>query len=120
VRALAKPPVLSLFGGFSPRFIDHILTGALDNREAQRRFCDADHRQVGHKHSIARNFHPALADVIINHHEAVTPESPASRLLVRAHCVAANSSGFHTISPQPEWDPALHRFSSAQALRACA
>jgi hypothetical protein len=43
----------------------------LDNREAEGRLCEAHHRLVGRKLSTARNFAPALADVIINHHEAV-------------------------------------------------
>ncbi len=103
---IGRIALLMLFPHQYAASMDHTLPGDSDKREAERKLCDADHCQIGHNLSAAWKFPSRLVDVIAHHHEAVTPETPDSRLLVQAACAAANISGFHTVGPQPEWDPA--------------
>lgn len=74
--------------------------------EAEQKFCDTDHCQIGHALSTAWNFPSSLIDVIAHHHQQAASDTPETRLLVQAACTAASISGFHTAGPQPEWDPA--------------
>jgi putative nucleotidyltransferase with HDIG domain len=103
---IGRTALLMLFPRDYAVFMDHSLTGGLDKREAERKLCDADHCQIGHKLSASWNFPSLLIDVIANHHEEATPEAPGTRLLVQAACAAASISGFHAVGPQPAWDPA--------------
>ncbi len=103
---IGRIALLMLFPHDYAAFLDHTLTVNLDKREAERKLCDADHCQIGHNLSNAWNFPSALVDVIARHHDEVTAATPASRLLVQAACTAASISGFHTVGPRQEWDPA--------------
>ena len=97
--------LLKLFPDDYSAFMDHNLTGDLDNLEAERKLCDADHCQIGENLAQTWNFPPALQDVIGNHHNEATPETPRLRLLVQAACTAASVSGFHTVGIEQRWDP---------------
>jgi HD-like signal output (HDOD) protein len=86
--------------------LDNALSDDVNTLEAERKLCDADHCQVGHHLSVAWNFPPVLNDLIAHYHNEIIPETPMPRLLVRAACMAASMSGFQTVGPRPEWDPA--------------
>jgi putative nucleotidyltransferase with HDIG domain len=76
-----------------------------DNLEAERRFCDVDHCQMGHYLAESWNFPTALSDVIAHHHGTASRETPKLRLLVQAACTAANMSGFHAAGKGCAWEP---------------
>jgi len=76
-----------------------------DSLEAERRFCDVDHCQIGHYLAESWNFPTGLIDVIARHHETAGPETPSLRLLVQAACIAANMSGFHAVGKGFAWEP---------------
>jgi HD-like signal output (HDOD) protein len=87
-------------------FLDSASSDDADTLEAERKLCDADHCQVGHYLARAWNFPPFLDDLIAHYHDENIRESPMPRLLVRAACLAASMSGFHTVGVRPEWEPA--------------
>lgn len=101
---IGRIALLMLFPDDYVAFLDPAVSGDLDKLEAERRFCDADHCQIGHFLSVSWNFPPVLGDVIAYHHDLDTG-GPRPRLLVHAACTAASMSGFHTAEPQPDWAP---------------
>jgi len=102
---IGRAALLKLFPHEYAAFLDHALTGDLDRLEAERKLCDADHCQIGDSLSQSWNFPTVLQDVIANHHDEVTHETPRPRLLVQAACTAASVSGFHSVGPERAWDP---------------
>ena len=102
---IGRIALLKLFSHEYAAFMDCAITGDLDNLDAERRLCDADHCQVGEGLARSWKFPPVLQDVIGNHHCEVVVEAPPSRLLVQAACFAASASGFHTVGREPTWDP---------------
>ena len=111
VHDIGRIALLKLFPDEYSAFMDQAITGDLDNLEAERKLCDADHCQIGESLAQSWKFPLALQDVIGNHHCEVTSETPRPRLLVQAACVAASVSGFHTVGPELAWDPSrIDRF----------
>jgi len=86
-------------------FLEDSSTSDLDWRDAERDLFDFDHCQVGHYLSRVWDFQPILSDVIGYHHDETTPATPRAQMLVRAACVAASMSGFHTVGPARKWEP---------------
>lgn len=76
-----------------------------DNLEAERRFCDVDHCQMGYYLAESWNFPTGLCNVIAHHHDTPGPETPRLQLLVQTACIAANMSGFHAAGKGCAWDP---------------
>jgi len=76
-----------------------------DILEAERRFCDVDHCQMGHYLAESWNLPIGLCDVIAHHHDTAGPETPRLQLLVQAACIAANMSGFHAAGKGCAWEP---------------
>ena len=102
---IGRIALLKLFSHEYAAFMDSAMTGELDNLEAERKLCDADHCQVGEMLARKWKFPAMLQDVIANHHCEVVAEAPRARLLVQAACFAASASGFHTAGREPAWDP---------------
>ena len=102
---IGRIALLKLFPREYVAFMDSAITADLDNLEAERRLCHADHCQVGETLARSWKFPSALQDVIGNHHCEIVVEAPPSRLLVQAACFAASASGFHTVGREPTWDP---------------
>jgi putative nucleotidyltransferase with HDIG domain len=81
-------------------------TRSPDFRIQEQHTFELDHCQLGGYLGNLWNFQRVIGDVILHHHEPVSPQSPNVRLLVQAACAAASRSGFHTVGLAPEWDPA--------------
>ena len=87
-------------------FLEQSDTSGTDCRTVERELFDFDHCQVGHYLSRLWNFQPVFTDVIGHHHDELTSETPRTRVLAQAACVAASMSGFHTVGPARTWEPA--------------
>jgi HD-like signal output (HDOD) protein len=102
---IGRIALMMVFPNDYAKFLSDGVTGDLDRLEAERKFCDADHCQVGEYLAESWNFPAALVDVIAHHHDEVTRETPRLRLLVQAGCTAASMSGFATVGAESDWEP---------------